>query len=115
MKDILDQRPVEESTALASVEFKDESGLAITPSTLKWTLTDAEGVVINNRKDVDVASPANPTEILLSGDDLALIDEEDSGYRILTFVGTYNSAYGSDLPLKSQTGFYLEKLVAYTP
>lgn len=110
MPTTLTTHAVEESTFIITASFTDEDGNAVTPSTLKWTLTDDAGNVINSREDVSIA-PASSVDIVLSGDDLAL-----SGYgpafRILTIEGTYSSDAGSDLPLKDSVKFVVDNLVA---
>ncbi|RLG68958.1 hypothetical protein DRN93_01445 [archaeon] len=111
---IYDDKPVEESTALLSLTLKDEEGNVVVPKTLKWSLSDAEGNIINNRDEVDVSAPASTTKILLYGEDLALIDESDDGFRIITIQATYDSDNGTDLPFIDQIGFYIEKVSAIT-
>ena len=109
-----DQYAVEESTVKITVAFTDESGAVAVPSAITWTLTDADGTVINSRLDVNVDSPASTITVALSGDDLALQAGEtgDAVQRIFTVEAVYSSDLGSDLPLKDSLKFPLVNLVA---
>jgi hypothetical protein len=102
-----DQYAVEESTA-------NEAGEAAVPTSINWTLTDADGTVINSRTAVSVAVPAASIDIALTGDDLAIQAGEtgDAVNRIFTVEAVYNSDLGSDLTLKDSLKFPLVNLVA---
>jgi hypothetical protein len=105
----------EEGTAVVQCVFTDEDGGAVAPSSLTWTLSDRQGTIINSREDVDVSEGdlASTTNIVLSGNDLAfLTDEEgDVAERIMTLKGVYSSTYGDDLPLRYEILFYISNLV----
>ena len=98
----------EESTGLFTLNFFDEANNPITPDEVKWTLTDTDGNVINSRVD-QVATPGNPTYILLSGADLALQSDTDDGNRVLTIKAKYTSARGTGLPLNEEITFRIRK------
>jgi len=100
---------VEESTYIVTAAFTDEAGTAVVPSAITWTLTDIDGTVINVRKDVVVAVPAESINIVLTGDDLVV---SGSRTRIVTVSATYNSDYGTGLSLKAAATFNLENLVS---
>jgi len=103
----------EESTYLATAAFTDAAGDPVTPNanTIKWTLSDMEGTVINSRNNVVIAS-ATSVDIVLSGDDLALqTGETGTVKRLLTVVAVYDSTEGTDLPLNEETVFLLDPLV----
>jgi hypothetical protein len=103
----------EESTYLISAAFTDENDVAVVPDTITWTLTDADGNVINSREDVSVSSPAASVDIVLSGDDLGLqAGETGDVVRILTIEATYDSDAGDDLPLKDKATFIIKNLEA---
>jgi len=53
-------------------------------------------------------------QVVLSGDDLALSAgfTGDSEKRVFTFEGTYDSALGTDLPLRDQLVFPVFNLAA---
>lgn len=104
-------QPAEQGTAKVTVgPFTDESGVAVTPLTFTWTLTDRAGAVINSRSAVAV-TPASTVEFLLTGNDLAI---GTSVHRVLTIAATYDSDLGSSLPLKAQAFFSVESLVGVT-
>jgi len=106
----LNTNAVELSTYQVTFSFTDEAGTAVTPNALTWTLTAADGTVINSRENVSVPTPAASTTITLSGDDLSL----PAGLgktRHLTVVGTYDSDAGSDLPIKDAAIFDVTNLV----
>jgi len=101
---------IEQSTYVVTLTFKDEDGNSVSPNSIKWTLTDSAGNVINSRQDVSI-SPASSVSIVLRGDDLALqASESDVGQRILTVEATYDSDKGSNLPLKDELSFYVVNL-----
>ena len=93
----------EKSAGVITVVFKDEDGDAVIPTSILWTLTTANGAtVINSREQVSIAVPAASIEILLSGDDLALLPTEQGSRitRTLIIEAVYDSDLGTDIPLK---------------
>lgn len=102
---------VEKSTYFPVASFLDEDGNAEDVKTLKWTLTDILGNTINERKDVVVANPSSVETIILSGNDLAIFDN-DRLRRIITFNATYDSDLGNDLPLNGAAEFPIVQLVS---
>ena len=107
----LTETPIEGGTFLVTVSFYDEKGNAVTPQSLKWTLSDMEGRVVNNRSEEEISDLSSTVDIFLTGDDLAVF-EDDNTRRILTVWGTYNSSHGNNLPLREQFIFEIEKLIA---
>ena len=105
------ENAVEKSTYIVTVAFTDEDGDALTPAAITWTLTDVSGAVINSRSDVVVTVPAASINIVLSGLDLAIISGV-TNKRVLTVEATYNSSYGTGLPLNARAEFTIEPLVA---
>jgi hypothetical protein len=108
----LDARAREQSTFIITVAITDEDDTAVIPATLTWTLTDANGKVINSRADVEVSTPAEENVIVLKGADLQILGTGDSELRVFTIEGTYNSNNGSGLPIKDRATFYVDNLVA---
>jgi hypothetical protein len=100
----------EESTYVVVATFKDEDGALVTPQTITWTLTDLHGTIINNRKDVAVASPASAVNIVLSGSDLST-QRASSAERLLAIEATYDSDLGNGLPLCSEVKFIIDGIV----
>ncbi|MFP4017968.1 MAG: hypothetical protein ACLFUH_01855 [Bacteroidales bacterium] len=81
--------------------------------TLKWTLTDKKGTVINDRDGENVDSPGSEAEIELFDEDLALTDEEsdqNSVYRYLIAEATYLNNEGVERPLTTQQKFVVINL-----
>jgi len=105
------ENAIEKSTYIVTVAFTDEDGDDLIPTTITWTLTDVSGTVVNSREDVSVAIPAASINIVLSGDDLAIISGV-TNKRILTVEAIYTSDYGIGLPLKARAEFTIEALVA---
>ena len=92
---------VEKSSFIIEAVFVDEADVSVVPKTLKWTLIDcADGSVVNEREQVVVSSPAATTDILLQGNDLALLHSEARESRELILEGTYDGTLGADIPIK---------------
>ena len=110
MPTYLTTRAIEESTYIITATFTDEDDNPVTPNDgMTWTLTDEDGNVINNRSNVAVTESSS-IDIVLSGDDLAYQSEGDSGRRILTLQGTYNSNAGLNLKVKDEAIFNIHNL-----
>jgi hypothetical protein len=110
---LITTEPAEEGTAIITASFADEDGDAVAPNvgTLTWTLTDRDGVVVNSRSAVAIASAASVT-VVLSANDLDITTY--GRYRVITFQGLYNSSLGNNLPIKIQGKFSIEAFVAVT-
>ena len=100
MATLLTARATEGSTYVVTVPFEDEDGNPVVPKTVTWTLTDGDGQVVNSRHEV-IETPAASLDIVLTDGDLPA-----DGYLVrmlyLLVEATYDSALGSDLPLKVQ-------------
>lgn len=104
----------EQGSATFKCVFKDEDGQAVAPVSLYWDLTALDGSVIAYNQEVTTL--ASTTYITISGATLRILEGEDSyGERLITFRGTYNSTYGSGLPINKQIKFRVQnlKLIAY--
>lgn len=102
----------EGSTFIVVATITDEDGAALVPSSMSWTLSDRAGTVINSRENVAIGAPASENDIVLQGDDLALLDSSSQRERrILSIKGTYNSAYGSGLPFQDEVHFSVDGLI----
>jgi len=108
----LSTEAVEESTYVATLTFTDAAGSAVTPTTVKWSLSDFDGNLINNRATV-TATPGTSVDVVLSGDDLALQNGEGNkvAWRLLTIQATYTSTEGVGLPLNEEYAFKVRPLV----
>jgi len=101
---------IEGSSFKVTATFYDESGNAVAPATMTWTLTDEDGSVVNSREDIAITDPSSTESILLQGDDL-VVDGNDDVKRIVTFEGTYTSAdFGAGLPLVDESVFTLKPI-----
>ena len=102
--------PVKLGTIIFTVQFLTDAGLAATPKTLTWSLTNEAGTVINSRNRVSV-TPAASNVIVCSGADLQLLTGETADYVHRRFIaeGTYDSTtLGDNLPVKEVAAFVLE-------
>jgi len=104
----------EESTGGITVTFTDSNDDAVVPTSITWTLSTVHGdTIINEREQVEVETPDSEITIVLSGDDLALFDSEQSKEtvnRILTIEAVYTSDLGVGLPLKNETTLTIQNL-----
>lgn len=109
----LDDAAVEKSTLVINLRFTDEDDQAITPTAAYWTLTDLDGTVINSRSGVTISSLATNVNVVLQGDDLQLTGSgTDAEYREFSINATYNSSYGSGLPLRDKLKFPIKNIEA---
>lgn len=75
----------EKGTLALLVVVTDENGTAVTPLSLRWTLSDRDGTIINNRNQVVVGVPASSQTIYLAGNDLQIIDQtKQQEWRLFT-------------------------------
>lgn len=111
---ITSTKAIEQSTFVITCSFTDEDGDAVAPDTLSWSLTDEDGTIINSREDVAVTSPSASEDIVLSGDDLALVSGHEEDERYLVLEGTYTSDAGTGLPIRDQVKFYVSNLKKVT-
>jgi hypothetical protein len=106
---ILKTNAQENGTYYITIACKDKNGASQTPTVLKWTLTNMAGTVINERDEVNIASPTASEEITLSGADLAIQSGEigTTVKRTLTVTGTLDSQ-----PLRGRIYFYIDNYEA---
>ena len=116
VKTTLTSRAAEESTFIVTAVFKDEDGDLVVPNagTVIWSLTDKDGTIINSREDVSETS-ASTINIVLSGDDLALANQDNSEEeRRVTIYAEYDSTLDNDLPIRGVAIFTVVNLVEVT-
>jgi hypothetical protein len=102
---------IEQSSYIVKATFTDELGASMTPSTLKYTLTNEDGDVVNSREDVSLSIATGYAYIVLSGDDLAVSGDKELNGRTITLEGTYNSSItGGSLPFKDSIHFSVRNL-----
>lgn len=104
----------EKSALFVTLGFTDEDGNDVVPDSIKWTLVDLTGSVINTRAQVAVAVPAASVTIVLSGADLAIQTSEANSRntvkRRLVVEAVYDSALGDNLPLNESCEFTIRNL-----
>jgi hypothetical protein len=98
----------EKSTYIVTAAFQNELGVAVTPNSVTWTLTNVRGVVIGSLENVNI-TPATSIKIVLTGDDLMI--GSYGGKRIITIKAVYDSINGSGLLLKGCAMFDIDNLV----
>lgn len=97
------------------IDWEDEQGNSLAPTTMAWTLHDADNSVINNRASVAITAPAATELIFLEGADL-LIPGKQAIKRYISFVGTYTSpVHGAGKILVDQVDFPIEPRRFATP
>ena len=102
----------EQSTWPITMRFRDESGKEVPPDSVKWTLVDEAGNVVNNREQVEVSEMASRITIVLSGDDLMIINPK-ARYekRFVVVEATYSSTtVGVGAPLNQEYEFYVTNI-----
>lgn len=102
---------VESGTYIITGNFTDENSVAVIPATLKWSLKDLAGSIVNSRDDVVIESPSSTENIVLSGLDLEINGSYFSSQRVFIFDGTYNSSLGSGLPIRASALFNVKPIV----
>ena len=105
----LEQDANEKGEYLITLAFKDENGVAQTPTSATWTLTKYDGTVVNSREDVAIGSPTSSETVTLSANDLAILDSLDREKRIFTV----NWVFGG-VTRRDQVAFHVRNLVAVT-
>lgn len=111
----IDETAKERGTIAIVVSFADETGAAMAPTTMTWSLVDVNGTAINSRADVAVVTPSAEETIVLSGADLQITAaEQAAGYSMVKrrFVVeiTFTSDLGSGLPAKEAAAFLVENI-----
>jgi hypothetical protein len=109
----LDDYADEKGTFPISVAFADELGLTNGVVSVNWRLTDKDGTVINSRSNVSI-TPAVPTKVILSGDDLVISDgfEGRAEERRFGVKVVYNSDIGNNLVQTAECIFYIKNSAA---
>jgi hypothetical protein len=103
----------EKGTAIVTCAFTDEDGTSVVPTSIKWTLVDMFGTVINNRDRVVVTVPAASVNIVLSGNDLLILPREVRAEQVDRFIvieALYDSSLGVGLPANEEGSFKLRNL-----
>lgn len=113
-ENVLDKLAKELGTYPIELSFFDDQNNPVTPDTMTWTLTDLDGNVVNSRLNIPIGTLSTVVTVILSGDDLQIIDGDEYEDRVLTAIGTYTSSLGGPLPLTDQVRFTIENLYGTT-
>lgn len=109
---VLTTQPNEKGTAIFSVSPTDEDGNSIVFAQLtnpQWQMMQFDGTVVPGCSYDD--SALTSLEWVVSGDQLAIFGDDDVGSRHVTFKATYDSSYGTGLPLHAECMFKIQPLV----
>lgn len=113
MPTVLETEAIEQSTYVITPAFTDEDGAAVVPDSVTWSLVKADGTIVNDKED-EPETPAASIDILLSGDDLAILDGADREQRYLVVEFIYDSTLGANLPGKDMAIFRVRNLKKVT-
>jgi hypothetical protein len=106
----------EQGTLVISGAFTDEDGAAVVPDadSIEWTLSDADGNVVEGCNGVEITPSASTFEVVLKGTDLKLFAGETAQKveRRFLIEATYTSDLGANLPLKEVGYFYINNFAA---
>lgn len=81
-------------------------GAALTPFSVKWTLSKKDKTIVNAREDVVIETPGETNTITPTGDDLAISAPSDID-RVITVKIVYNPG---SLPQNAQAEFKIKPL-----
>ena len=101
--------PCEQGTAKITMNFLDESGNSVVPYNLSWQLMRPAGTLVNDRSFANDSFTG--TEIILTGDDLAIFGKKDTGERVFSVQGNYDSSLGTGLNIRGECTFTISKLL----
>lgn len=107
---VLAVEAVEQSTLAVNISFRDEDGAAVVPDSATWSLTNGYGVVVNSRTAISLAPLASTVTVVLTGADLAMLDGQDDGKRLLLVEAAYSSTLGAGLNLREEIEFTIRPL-----
>jgi len=110
---LLSVRPAEKGTAVITIIPKDEAGNVLTLDDLidpQWQLMRMDGSVVNGRTFANSNGVAS-LEVVLTGEDLALVAVKESGKRHFSFQARYNSSLGSGLHLTAEVAFVIQDIL----
>ena len=73
----------EKGVYVVKVDFADEDGNGVTPDSIKYTLTDVKGNIINSISSAVCSNPATSVNIELSSNDLAVPNRRQTRRKLL--------------------------------
>jgi len=84
-----------------------KAGVSVVPTSITYSVSDADGTIINAVSNVSVVTPATAITITLSGTDLSVLDTYNID-RVLTVKAIYG---GSSTPQNAEATFTIDRLV----
>lgn len=105
----LSRKAYKGSSFFVKVIVKDEYKRIVTPTSLKWTLKDSDGNIVNGRSNV-IVTPSELAEtnvISLYGNDLYIADTLKETRMKIIVEGTYISEHMSNAKYRSAAFFTL--------
>lgn len=115
MISVIVERAQEGSTYAVSIRLYERrmsvlssNSITIIPSSASWTLLDDNGEVVNGKDSIPI-SPSSRMTVVLSGADLILNGDYPERRRLI-IEGTYDGAYGSNLPFRKELIFHIEDI-----
>jgi len=108
---ILNEVAGERSRYRVLLEVRDLDGNVVKPSSLKWTLTDRAGTVINNRLDQVVTNPQAAHPLILYGADLQVSEGTANVERVLLIEATYTEGGTAGMPYNHEYRFLIRNYV----
>lgn len=102
----------EGSTIIIRGVIKDETGATMTPTMLRWTLTDGDNHIVNSRDEEAIDPPSGTIYIVLTNLDLRIGGGLSGVRRYVLLEGTYDSQdYGSGLWLREEVVFDIDDYI----
>ena len=124
---VIPEKPAEKGTAVFKIFYTDDDGTNVIPTDCAWQLMKSIGTIIGTAPDelsfangrftcddtfVNGAGDTVTGKILtIYGDSLAIFGGADDGERVLSVQGTYSSDAESDLPVKAEAEFTIQRLL----
>jgi len=103
------------SSYFVTLEFHDETGAPVTPTSITWSLTDGAGTIVNSRDQVAISPPAQTVTVALSGADLAYKSTGtrlENTRKIVCQAMYLNSITNGNMPINKQAGFAIIDVAA---
>jgi len=104
----------DKSTYIITLTFFDETGVAINPTSIIWSLFDGGGNVVNLKSDIHASSNNGMVVVVLQGDDLDPGTTNLSRKRRFAVSALYDASINNELftelPLNDEIEFLIEDL-----
>ena len=100
----------EKSSAIITINFRDEDGQVVEPKSATWTLAMPSGTIVNGRSKVPIVDLASSVQILLTGDDLQISKGKKIQDRVFSVEAVYDSILQDDVNLNDSCIFQIENI-----